>query len=241
MWRDVVTVTDAVQAVVLMETSMYTGAVLGVASLLHADFVPDPDQAFAVREQMVLQRLGITLTQSGSVGGGEGSGGDGSGAGVPLGGSQGYSAYAGGGHGAAAGMPATAPGDAAGAGWHTGGGGAAASMWWGGGGGPPPVASPQPAIARSHVVSPTPAPPQPAARMPPPAPAAVHAVAAAPAKATSAAWGGAVSRPLGSLHPAAAPSTTAAAGAGMPVGGMRMRVPAATPLDPDDDLAHLFS
>ena len=50
-------VQDAVVAVMLVETSMHTSAMLGVESVLHAGFPEDPDGEYVTQELHVLEKL----------------------------------------------------------------------------------------------------------------------------------------------------------------------------------------
>uniref|UniRef100_A0A8C4ZH24 DNA helicase MCM9 n=1 Tax=Gadus morhua TaxID=8049 RepID=A0A8C4ZH24_GADMO len=59
MFREQVTIEDAVVAVSVMECSMQGGALLGDANVLHTSFPEDPGQQYQVQCQMVLEGLGL--------------------------------------------------------------------------------------------------------------------------------------------------------------------------------------
>lgn len=59
MCRTVATVQDAVTAVLLVEASMQTSALLGVSSALHSVFPEDPDAEYLKQEAMLLRQLGL--------------------------------------------------------------------------------------------------------------------------------------------------------------------------------------
>jgi DNA helicase MCM9 len=48
MFRETVTIQDSVIAVLLMESSMYTSALLGVSSALHSRFPEDPGKKISL-------------------------------------------------------------------------------------------------------------------------------------------------------------------------------------------------
>ncbi|RUS90636.1 hypothetical protein EGW08_001633 [Elysia chlorotica] len=60
MYRDEVTVQDAVVAVTLMESSMQGAALLGGVNTLHTAFPADADQEYLLQAELVLGRLGLT-------------------------------------------------------------------------------------------------------------------------------------------------------------------------------------
>ncbi|EDV20411.1 uncharacterized protein TRIADDRAFT_31981, partial [Trichoplax adhaerens] len=59
MMRNEVTVADAVVSVMLIESSMHGGALLGGANVLHSSFPDDPDDEFKKQCEFVLQRLDL--------------------------------------------------------------------------------------------------------------------------------------------------------------------------------------
>ncbi|BFZ04942.1 hypothetical protein BsWGS_07980 [Bradybaena similaris] len=59
MFRDVVTVQDAVVAVTLMESSMQGAALLGAVNTLHTAFPQDPDVEYVSQVELILTRLGL--------------------------------------------------------------------------------------------------------------------------------------------------------------------------------------
>jgi DNA replicative helicase MCM subunit Mcm2 (Cdc46/Mcm family) len=78
MWRRSVRVQDAVVAVLLVETSMHTSAMLGVNSVLHSSAPADPDAEYAAQRALVLRRLGLPdLQDEEDEEGGEAEGGEG--------------------------------------------------------------------------------------------------------------------------------------------------------------------
>ncbi|KAK3796892.1 hypothetical protein RRG08_055726 [Elysia crispata] len=60
MYREEVTVQDAVVAVTLMESSMQGAALLGGVNTLHTAFPADADQEYLLQAELVLSRLGLT-------------------------------------------------------------------------------------------------------------------------------------------------------------------------------------
>jgi DNA helicase MCM9 len=59
MYRKRVTMQDAIIAVILMESSMHTSALLGVQSALHSLFPDDPELEYKKQETLLLKRLGL--------------------------------------------------------------------------------------------------------------------------------------------------------------------------------------
>ncbi|XP_030628078.1 DNA helicase MCM9 [Chanos chanos] len=60
MFRETVTVEDAVVVVSVMECSMQGGALLGDANALHTSFPDNPSEQYRTQCQIVLERLGLT-------------------------------------------------------------------------------------------------------------------------------------------------------------------------------------
>ncbi|GFO31120.1 DNA helicase mcm9-like [Plakobranchus ocellatus] len=60
MFREEVTVQDAVVAVTLMESSMQGAALLGGVNTLHTAFPADADEEYLLQAELVLSRLGLT-------------------------------------------------------------------------------------------------------------------------------------------------------------------------------------
>lgn len=46
-------------AVILIETSMHTCALLGMGNVLHSDFPTDPDAEYLNHQRLILRRLGM--------------------------------------------------------------------------------------------------------------------------------------------------------------------------------------
>ncbi|KAM9316658.1 DNA helicase MCM9 [Gastrophryne carolinensis] len=59
MYRDVVTVEDAVTVVSVMESSMQGGALLGGVNALHTSFPDDPQEQYQIQCELLLERLGL--------------------------------------------------------------------------------------------------------------------------------------------------------------------------------------
>ncbi|XP_055900609.1 DNA helicase MCM9-like isoform X2 [Biomphalaria glabrata] len=59
MFRETVTVQDAVVAVTLMESSMQGAALLGGVNILHTAFPEDADTEYLVQAELILKRLGL--------------------------------------------------------------------------------------------------------------------------------------------------------------------------------------
>ncbi|XP_066994088.2 uncharacterized protein [Anabrus simplex] len=59
MFRDQVTVQDAVVAVSLVESSMQSAALLGGINALHTSFPEDPTQEYKIQVDLILQKLGL--------------------------------------------------------------------------------------------------------------------------------------------------------------------------------------
>ncbi|CAN0458070.1 unnamed protein product, partial [Ectocarpus sp. 8 AP-2014] len=57
MCRTEVTLQDAVVSVICVETSLHSTAQLGVDSVLHSDFPPNPDEEFELQQGLILDRL----------------------------------------------------------------------------------------------------------------------------------------------------------------------------------------
>ena len=59
MYRKQISVQDAVAAVLLMESSMHTSALLGVSSALHSVFPDNPHMEYKKQEVLLLKKLGL--------------------------------------------------------------------------------------------------------------------------------------------------------------------------------------
>ncbi|CAN0121637.1 unnamed protein product [Ectocarpus sp. 4 AP-2014] len=60
MCRTEVTLQDAVVSVICVETSLHSTAQLGVDSVLHSDFPPNPDEEFELQRGLILDRLKLS-------------------------------------------------------------------------------------------------------------------------------------------------------------------------------------
>ncbi|CAM9904658.1 unnamed protein product [Ectocarpus sp. 12 AP-2014] len=60
MCRTEVTLQDAVVSVICVETSLHSTAQLGVDSVLHSDFPPNPDEEFELQQGLILDRLKLS-------------------------------------------------------------------------------------------------------------------------------------------------------------------------------------
>ncbi|CAN0335277.1 unnamed protein product, partial [Ascophyllum nodosum] len=60
MCRTEVTLQDAVVSVICVETSLHSTAKLGMDSVLHSDFPPNPDGEFQIQQGLILDRLGLS-------------------------------------------------------------------------------------------------------------------------------------------------------------------------------------
>ena len=59
MCHNEVILQDAVVAILLMESSMSSTSIVGIESVLHSDFIENPDNAYQIQENMILTKLGI--------------------------------------------------------------------------------------------------------------------------------------------------------------------------------------
>ncbi|XP_040206251.1 DNA helicase MCM9 isoform X2 [Rana temporaria] len=59
MYRDVVTIEDAITVVSVMESSMQGGALLGGVNALHTSFPDNPQEQYQVQCELLLERLGL--------------------------------------------------------------------------------------------------------------------------------------------------------------------------------------
>ncbi|CAM9435406.1 unnamed protein product, partial [Sphacelaria rigidula] len=60
MCRTEVTLQDALVSVICVETSLHSTAQLGMESVLHSDFPPNPDEEFEIQQGLILDRLGLS-------------------------------------------------------------------------------------------------------------------------------------------------------------------------------------